>query len=132
LILRPIKIRTVEGGGMIEDQVSVHSWPQEAAPTEGEIRRLLEAEGLEYYRWSNGPGDVYAAHAHDFHKVLYVVQGSITFGLPEQGKQVELQAGDRLELPAGIVHDARVGPRGVACLEARRDPRPGAAYTIKK
>ena len=35
-------------------------------------------------------------------------------------RKMMLQAGDRLELPAGIVHDAVVGPVGVLCLEAHR------------
>jgi quercetin dioxygenase-like cupin family protein len=52
--------------------------------------------------------------------VIYVVQGSIAFGLPELGKQLTLQAGDRLDLPAGVVHDAVVGPQGVVCLEAQK------------
>jgi quercetin dioxygenase-like cupin family protein len=53
--------------------------------------------------------------------VIYVVQGSITFGLPRLGKQLTLKAGDRLDLPAGIVHDAHVGAQGVVCLEAHKD-----------
>jgi quercetin dioxygenase-like cupin family protein len=81
---------------------------------------MLAAEGLSPYRWSNAPGDVYAAHSHTYHKVIYIVQGSITFGLPDSGGTVHLQAGDRLDLPAGVRHDAIVGPRGVACLEAHR------------
>ena len=28
--------------------------------------------------------------------------------------------GDRLEIPAGVAHDALVGKQGVACLEAHR------------
>ena len=28
--------------------------------------------------------------------------------------------GDRLELPAGVAHNASVGPEGVVCLEAHR------------
>jgi len=31
-----------------------------------------------------------------------------------------LKAGDRLDLPANIVHDAIVGPQGVVCLEAHK------------
>jgi hypothetical protein len=31
-----------------------------------------------------------------------------------------LNPGDRLDLPAGTVHDAVVGPQGVVCLEAHR------------
>jgi quercetin dioxygenase-like cupin family protein len=78
-------------------------------------------EGLSPYSWSNGPHDVYAAHSHGYSKVIYVVKGSITFGLPDLGKQLALKAGDRLDLPAGIVHDARVGADGVVCLEAHKD-----------
>jgi quercetin dioxygenase-like cupin family protein len=78
-------------------------------------------EGLSPYSWSNGPHDVYAAHSHGYDKVIYVVRGSITFGLPDLGKQLTLKAGDRLDLPASIVHDARVGADGVVCLEAHKD-----------
>jgi quercetin dioxygenase-like cupin family protein len=52
--------------------------------------------------------------------VLYCVQGSITFGLPESGGAITLNPGDRLDLPAGVVHDGVVGPRGVICLEAHK------------
>jgi quercetin dioxygenase-like cupin family protein len=61
---------------------------------------------------------VYGSHAHSYDKVIYVVRGSITFGLPH--KKVTLQGGDRLELPQGTLHDAVVGPEGVVCLEAHR------------
>jgi mannose-6-phosphate isomerase-like protein (cupin superfamily) len=67
--------------------------------------------------WSNGPGDLYGAHDHDYDKVIVVAAGSIAFGLSE-GRSVELATGDRLELPARTRHDARVGPGGVTCLEA--------------
>lgn len=80
----------------------------------------MAEEGLEPYRWSNGPGDVYGAHSHPYHKVIYVVQGSIKFGLPDSGDAVMLHTGDRLELPAEVSHDAVVGPEGVVCLEAHR------------
>ncbi len=49
-----------------------------------------------------------------------MVRGSITFGLPEAGRWLLLKAGDRLDLPAGTLHEARVGPQGVLCLEAHR------------
>jgi quercetin dioxygenase-like cupin family protein len=77
-------------------------------------------EGLSPYTWSNGPHDVYSPHLHSYDKVIYVVQGSITFGLPELGGKLSLRAGDRLDLPANTVHDAVVGPQGVICLEAHR------------
>ncbi len=78
----------------------------------------LEAEGLAPGAWSNGPGDRYAAHAHDYDKVLVCAAGSVRFGVPDLGTAVDLEEGDRLDLPAGTRHDALVGPDGVTCLEA--------------
>jgi quercetin dioxygenase-like cupin family protein len=100
--------------------VEVRPWTFDQPPTESALRRILSEEGLRPYQWSNGPGDVYDAHAHGYHKVIYVLQGTIAFGLPDQERQVSLRAGDRLELPPGVVHDAVVGPEGVVCLEAHR------------
>jgi quercetin dioxygenase-like cupin family protein len=95
-------------------------WVDTAPPGEPEIRQLLAAEGLQPYRWSNGPGDVYGAHSHGYDKVIYVVEGSITFALPASGERITLGAGDRLDLDRGVSHSAVVGPHGVACLEAHR------------
>lgn len=78
----------------------------------------LRGEGLAPSAWSNGPGERYGEHSHGYDKVLAVESGSIRFGLPGRGEQVELATGDRLELPAGVEHDAVVGPEGVVCLEA--------------
>ena len=78
----------------------------------------LRDEGLEAGSWSNGPGDRYAAHDHDYDKVIVVERGSIRFGLPATAESIDLDEGDRLELPAGTSHDATVGDHGVTCLEA--------------
>lgn len=99
----------------------VTPWAKSDGPTQPDLRQLMAEEGLSPYSWSNGPFDVYSAHSHSYAKVIYVVQGSITFGLPDLGKQLTLNAGDRLDLPAGIVHDAHVGSQGVVCLEAHKD-----------
>ncbi len=100
------------------DAVKITPWSGAAAPGETDIRKLLASEGLRPYRWSNGPYDVYSAHRHSYNKVIVVVTGSIEFGLPETGRRAEIRPGDRLELPAGVLHDARVGAAGVVCLEA--------------
>ncbi len=77
---------------------------------------VFAAEGLSPHAWSNGPGDRYSTHAHDYHKVLMCVAGSIMFHTP--AGDVALAEGDRLDLPAGTPHSATVGPDGVRCLEA--------------
>ena len=99
----------------------VTPWADSQLPNQSTLWRLMTDEGLSPYSWSNGSHDIYAAHSHSYNKVIYVVQGSITFGLPELGKQFTLKAGDRLDLPARIVHDAVVGGQGVVCLEAHKD-----------
>lgn len=98
----------------------VTPWAGSAPPTQSTLWRLMTDEGLSPYSWSNGPHDAYAAHSHPYDKVIYAVQGSITFGLPALEQKLTLKAGDRLDLPADIVHDATVGPQGVVCLEAHR------------
>ena len=89
-------------------------------PTEEALLALYWAERLRPYSWSNGPHHTYALHEHGYEKVLRAVRGSIRFDLPERSESVELQAGDTLVLPAGVVHGAVVGPQGVTCMEAHR------------
>src|SRR5689334_16434079 len=98
----------------------VTPWADPVTPSQSKLWQLMADEGLSPYAWSNGPHDIYSAHSHSYNKVIYVVQGTITFGLPELGEKLPLKAGDRLDLPANTVHDAVVGPQGVVCLEAHR------------
>ena len=105
---------------MVPSPARVIPWQGETLPTLAVIESVLQAEGLSAYTWSNGPGDRYNAHSHGYSKVIYVVDGSITFGLPVTREHLDLSVGDRLELEAGVVHDAIVGPEGVLCLEAHR------------
>ena len=95
-----------------------------------ELEARLRGEGLDASSWGNGPGDRYAAHGHGYDKVLVATSGSITFHLVDNGRDIELAAGERLELPAGTLHGATVGSAGVTCLEAHlpagtlaREPR---------
>jgi len=97
---------------------TLDEWKGVSPPRAAEIMQMLSEQGLSAYRWSNSPGDVYSAHSHSFHKIIYVLQGSITFVLPLAEEQVTLNAGDRLELPPDTLHEAEVGPQGVICLEA--------------
>ncbi len=86
------------------------------SPAERAARAALAAEGLDPTQWSNAPGHQYGSHRHPYRKVLYCVAGAITFHTGDG--DVRLEAGDRLDLPAGTEHAATVGPDGVTCLEA--------------
>ena len=88
------------------------------APEAGVIEKQLRAEARDVYGWSNRPGDRYEQHAHAYHKLLYCTRGSIDFILGD-GRTLTLRSGDRMVLPAGTRHAARVGPEGCACVEGK-------------
>lgn len=101
-------------------QVRIERQYFQGGVNEAKVRERLLAEGLKGYTWSNGPGDIYQAHYHGYDKVIIVIEGSIKFGFPEEGGTADLATGDRLELPACMLHSAVVGHRGVVCYEAHR------------
>ncbi len=105
---------------MAKNVIHIEKWPHHHAPTEEELRHILINEGADPFIWSNEPGDIFAAHEHTYHKTVFIVSGSITYGFPIDGQPITLRAGDRLDLPAGVQHNAVVGPDGVVCLEAQR------------
>ncbi|HEX7265263.1 MAG TPA: cupin domain-containing protein [Candidatus Dormibacteraeota bacterium] len=85
-----------------------------------DLMTTLRGEAASCYSWSNGPNDRYAAHSHPYEKVLYCVDGSITFVLEKEGRRLELKPGERMVLTAGTVHSAIVGPGGCTCIEGQR------------
>jgi len=82
------------------------------------IERMAEEGCLPPRFWGNGPGDRYGWHSHDYHKVLFCLTGSIIFHT--KSGDIEMRAGDRLDLAPRTEHAATVGPVGVECAEAPR------------
>jgi mannose-6-phosphate isomerase-like protein (cupin superfamily) len=93
-------------------------WPHRERPTRRGLEQIFREEGLAPSWWSNGPNDRYGEHSHPYHKVLYCAEGVIRFVCA--GEAIDVEPGDRLDIPAGVVHSAVVGPRGVTCVEAAR------------
>ena len=89
-----------------------------SSPSEAEIEARFRDEGLSPRAWENGPGDTYDWHEHEYHKVLYCVEGSIVFHTRDG--DVALEAGDRLDVEPGTGHAATVGSSGCRCVEAPR------------
>lgn len=91
--------------------------PTDPFADEEEFRREMRAAGATVSSWANGPGDRYGVHSHPYRKVLWCVDGSIVFHLPEA--DVELTAGSRVVIGPGTDHSAEVGSAGVRCAEAQ-------------
>ncbi|RKQ63657.1 hypothetical protein C7457_0533 [Thermovibrio guaymasensis] len=78
----------------------------------GEVFKRLQEEGYtNLYVWSDFPGTYYDWHTHPFNEVRWVLEGEITIGTERE--VVTLRAGDRLDVPAGTRHWAKVGKDGV-------------------
>jgi quercetin dioxygenase-like cupin family protein len=92
----------------------------QAAPDEEVARGLFAAENCPHpRRWSGAPGEEYPLHGHGYHKVLFVLSGSITFE-DEERRTYHMTPGDRLDVDAGTEHSATAGPEGVECMESYR------------
>jgi quercetin dioxygenase-like cupin family protein len=90
-----------------------------ARATRADALAVFEAEACSAPRfWGHREGDRYGSHDHAFHKVLFCLSGSIVFHTDDG--DVELVAGDRLDLEPGASHAATVGPEGCECVEASR------------
>ena len=102
-------------------EVTTTLWTGEDQPDENVLRTLLERESSQIELWANASGDRYPVSSHEYHKVVYCVEGSIWFMITdERDREVELNPGDRIDIPAGVRHSAIAGLDGVTCLEAHK------------
>jgi len=87
--------------------------------TEAALRAAIEAGGFSVTRYVYPPGTRFGAHSHTMDKIDAVLSGRFRMGV--EGGTVDLEAGDRLFVPAGLVHTAEVvGDRPVVSLDAVR------------
>ncbi len=100
-------------------QLAVQPWAGAAAFSPTGVQTELRSGGWSHYEWSNTPYTRYAEHTHPYEKLVICLDGSIVFYVPGQ-RALELRPGDRLVLPAGTRHAARVGAHGVRCVEVHR------------
>ncbi len=101
-----------------EQTVTVRRWSGGQHPSLSNVTRLLEAEGLRPFLWTNTPNHRYAVRSHGYSKVLYVIDGSLEVTLPDSNELVRLRTGDRIDVPARVRHGITVGLNGTRCVEA--------------
>ena len=102
-------------------ELKITRWQNPEPLSEAEVRETFFREGLFPFDWTNLPGDFYPPHVHPFDTITYILRGSVTWILMDTGEEIEAHAGDRIELPRGLVHAARIGSQGSVCIEGHRD-----------
>lgn len=81
------------------------------AMDEEDAIRTLEREGFsQVYVHEDLPGAEYPAHTHPVLTAHIIVQGEMI--LVHEGKTCAFCEGERVDVPAGAVHSARMGPEG--------------------
>jgi quercetin dioxygenase-like cupin family protein len=82
---------------------------------EAQFRKQLEGEGFEtLYVWEDGPGAFYSDHKHLGESAHIILQGEMT--LTMQGSSRTYRVGDRVDVPGGAVHSAKMGSMGCRYL----------------
>lgn len=101
-----------------QTSAEVVRWQGSQHPTMSSITRLMEKDGMRPYDWKATPNKQYPTTSNNFHRILYVVSGTLEVNLPDENHRYSLKVGDRLIVPAGIRYSLVVGPQGASCLEA--------------
>jgi len=101
-------------------RAAVIFWEERGRPEEQVLRARLAVEGYQVVGWSNEPAQGYPPHAHVYPELLWLLRGSLTVILPVERRLLELEPGDRIEIPIGLVHGTMAGPEGASYLLATR------------
>ncbi len=82
---------------------------------------MLRSEGFVHvFDWTDAPGAVYEPHAHKDKVTIFTTKGSVDFTINNQ--TLTFRAGDRYDVPPGVVHSAVVGPDGWSCIVGEMIP----------
>jgi len=99
----------------MSEELEIQRWDESEPPNRKKMREELLDEGFHgIHTFRDAPGTTYAEHQHDYIEVRWVLKGELIFGVG--GKEYHLKPGDRIDMPAHLLHDAKV------------DPSKGAAY----
>jgi quercetin dioxygenase-like cupin family protein len=84
--------------------------------SEEALRLKLERLGYSVTRYVYPPGTLFPDHSHGMDKMDAVLSGRFRFVM--EGREILLEAGDMMVVPAGVVHSAEaVGDEPVVSLD---------------
>jgi quercetin dioxygenase-like cupin family protein len=80
-----------------------------------DLEAKLRREGFQHtYVWQDAPNAHYPNHTHPTETAHVILSGEMT--LTVNGRSVTYRIGQRVDVPAGEVHSARMGPDGCRYL----------------
>jgi quercetin dioxygenase-like cupin family protein len=97
-------------------QLRKYRWSRHYESAEEELLGMLDSKNIQAERWEAEEGqDIdLRALAEDTH--LWCAEGSMVVHI--DGKNISMQPGDTLDIPANTPHKATAGMTGVVCYEA--------------
>ena len=102
-------------------ELKVEHWNNESdGPlNENNMRDKLKSQGYSCTRYTFPPGANFPNHTHSITKKDSIISGQFRFAM--FGKEVILQPGDMVVVPAGVVHNASVvGKEPVVFFDATK------------
>lgn len=84
-----------------------------------EWEKKLRKEGFShFFVWQDGPDAFYPDHTHSILTAHIILDGEMSLSM--EGETRTCKAGDRVDVPAGTVHSAKMGPRGCKYLVGQK------------
>ena len=82
---------------------------------EARFQKQLQEEGFEtLYIWEDGPDTYYSEHRHQGDSAHIILDGEMALAM--DGDTRTYRPGDRVDVPAGRAHTAKMGPKGCRYL----------------
>ncbi len=97
-------------------QLKKYRWSRDYESAEEELLQMFITKKIASQRWTAEGDEVLAPRVHALDRKLWCAEGSIIFTV--NGKNISLQAGDALDIPAYTVHSALGGFSGCAVYES--------------
>ena len=97
-------------------QLRKYRWSRDYESAEEELVRQLAVRNVQAERWHIEEHAKIQERTYDFDSRLWCVEGSIV--IHADGKNISLQPGDTLDVPAGTGHSASAGMTGAVCFQA--------------
>ena len=74
-------------------------------------KKQLEAEGFKHiYEWTDASNTEYKEHSHKDKVSFFLTDGDLTMTIG--GKTHVIKSGERMDVPVGVAHSAKVGANG--------------------